>query len=86
MKKQPKKSSKAALLPEAIAPKGMVANCDLKIAGRIRLIRGVQVMLDWDMAISLARFAERPASVYRRERARSVVEKSVNCKHGESIS
>ena len=50
MKKQTKKPSKAALLPEAIAPKEVVANCDHQIAGRIRLIRGIQVMLDWDIA------------------------------------
>ena len=52
MKKQTKKPSKAGLLPEAIAiaPKEVVANCDHQIAGRIRLIRGIQVMLDWDIA------------------------------------
>ena len=50
MKKQTRKLSKTALLPEAIADKGVVTNCDLKIAGRIRLIRGIQVMLDWDIA------------------------------------
>ena len=50
MKKQTKKPSKTALLPEAIATKEVVANCDHQIAGRIRLIRGIQVMLDWDIA------------------------------------
>ena len=50
MKKQSRKPSKTALLPEAIATKEVVANCDLQIAGRIRLIRGIQVMLDWDIA------------------------------------
>ena len=50
MKKQTRKPSKTALLPEAIATKEVVANCDLQIAGRIRLIRGIQVMLDWDIA------------------------------------
>ena len=50
MKKQTRKLSKTALLPEAIATKEVVANCDHQIAGRIRLIRGIQVMLDWDIA------------------------------------
>ena len=50
MKKQTRKPSKTALLPEAIATKEVVANCDHQIAGRIRLIRGIQVMLDWDIA------------------------------------
>ena len=46
MKKQPRKSSKTALLPEAIAPKEVVANCDHQIAGRIITVRGRQVVLD----------------------------------------
>ena len=50
MKKQTKKPSKAALLPEAIAPKEVIANCDHQIAERIMPIRGVQVMLDCDLA------------------------------------
>ena len=50
MKKQTKKPSKTALLPEAIASKEVVTNCDLQIAERIIPIRGVQVMLDCDLA------------------------------------
>ena len=50
MKKQTKKPSKTALEPETIATKNMVAKCDLKIAERIMPIRGVQVMLDCDLA------------------------------------
>ena len=46
MKKQTRKPSETALLPEAIASKGMVANCDLKIAGRIITVRDCQVVLD----------------------------------------
>ena len=50
MKKQTKKPSKTALLPEAIATKEVVANCDHQIAGRIMQIRGMPVMLDRDLA------------------------------------
>ena len=49
MKKQTKKLSKTALLPARIAPKEVVANCD-RIATMIRQVRGVQVMLDRDLA------------------------------------
>ena len=50
MKKQTKKPSKTALMPEAIATKEVVTNCDHQIAERIMPIRGVQVMLDCDLA------------------------------------
>ena len=50
MKKQTKKPSKTALLPEAIATKEVVTICDHQIAERIIPIRGVQVMLDCDLA------------------------------------
>ena len=46
MKKQTKKPLKTALLPEAIATKEVVTNCDLQIAGRIITVRGRQVVLD----------------------------------------
>ena len=46
MKKQSRKPSKTALLPEAIASKEVVADCDLQIAGRIITVRGRQVVLD----------------------------------------
>ena len=46
MKKQTRKPSKTALLPEAIADKGVVTDCDLQIAGRIITVRGRQVVLD----------------------------------------
>ena len=49
MKKQSRKTSKTALLPEAIAPKEEVANRD-QITALIRQVRGVQVMLDYDLA------------------------------------
>ena len=49
MKRQTEKSSKAALVPEAIATKEVVANCD-QIAKLIRHVQGVQVMLDRDLA------------------------------------
>ena len=50
MKKQTKKPSKTDLVPEAIATKEVVTNCDHQIAERIMPIRGVQVMLDCDLA------------------------------------
>lgn len=50
MKKQTKKPSKTDLVPEAIATKEVVTNCNHQIAERIMPIRGVQVMLDCDLA------------------------------------
>ena len=49
MKAQVKKSVKAALLPEAIAPREVVANCD-HLMKRILNIRGKMVMVDRDIA------------------------------------
>ena len=49
MKKQTKKPSKTALLPEAIAPKEVVANCD-HLMKRILNVRGKMVMVDRDIA------------------------------------
>lgn len=49
MKKQSKKPSKTALLPEAIAAKEVVANCD-HLMKRILNIRGKMVMVDRDIA------------------------------------
>ena len=49
MKKQTEKLSKAALMPDALANKEVVANCD-QIAKLICHVQGVQVMLDRDLA------------------------------------
>ena len=49
MKAQVKKSVKAALLPEAIAPREVVANCD-HLMKRILNVRGKMVMVDRDIA------------------------------------
>ena len=49
MKAQVEKSVKTALLPEAIALREVVANCD-QITAMIRQVHGVQVMLDYDLA------------------------------------
>ena len=49
MKKQAEKPSKAALMPDALANKEVVANCD-QIAKLISHVQGVQVMLDRDLA------------------------------------
>ena len=49
MKAQVKKSAKAALLPEAIAPREVVANCD-HLMKRILNVRGKMVMVDRDIA------------------------------------
>ena len=49
MKKQSKKPSKTALLPEAIATKEVVANCD-HLMKRILNVRGKMVMVDRDIA------------------------------------
>ena len=50
MKKQTRKLSKAALVPQEAQGEMEVANCDLQIAGRIKQIRGLSVMLDRDLA------------------------------------